>query len=1166
MGYSWQPGPFNTGCTPEPECGRPCTPPPDPCNPCPPHDHCKPCPPPPPPCPPPPIHPIHYVPGMNTQEQMARTIRRVNECIEQWNSIQKNCYAAMQACVGACISNDVYYDADEVHFEDGYSKADRSPYTIITIKPNDKAGKPIRIKLGLAYNNTTNSNVKQSIEEVSLITNANAIITAVNPETIGWQGAAMYQGMPIASSALETDFVMGFNQCGQMQIFRGDVTTITLQQNGMVDVIGGVIPIIEDGKITAEAQALTTKSAVTAVGYKSSTGEKVFLSAGAQESTGIQGVTAAQLLLDMGCTTAAITFIQTNSETVTVTGGMEFLGKLTAAPNGLLTPVSVAYWYVSKRPACGWTNKFTSEIADLVQTTGTIQNEIYALKNNPIFDQVEELKLKVKQLEEQIANFLEMLQQETNNRVEADQLLQENINTEVNRATAAEEKLQQNIDAETERATAAEDALRQQIVAETDRATAAEDKLSQDITNETSRAQAEEARLQAALSKEQQDRIAADSDLERAINAEILARSTADTELRALISAEEARAKKEETELSNTITEMLDGSTPLPYVKLVGDTMTGPLVLPGAPTADLEAATKKYVDDAVAAGGGGGAGGDVTKEYVDEQVSALNTTIAGKVSKSGDTMTGPLVLSAAPTADMQAATKKYVDDAVAASEGGTPNALPLTGGTMTGNIVMSDGTYIKINTPPVEDADAVSKGYLDQHIADADTKYLQLTGGTMSGDLVMAPDAKIQQSEAPVDGNDLVNKTYTDAAISSLDTELDAQESRIDALETTVGGITGGTTPLPYVQKAGDTMTGPLEFEGAGNIRGHNGHIDIDSAASTGAVYINRTNNGTVQEGGTGELHVTGIHAPQALALEPTSQLILQPGTTVQCKAELAMNAKRITGLAPGVDSTDAATVGQIGPKNFDDIPIIANLGTVTGKSVLVNRFPTTGSVAGLCTDQTFNKIVMFIKEGTNISCWVYNPETNSLTNTANFVANSAYYVPLYADNKGITFVGKNDRITYNRETGIITVGTSGTSGTITAPEASLVYGNTITRANSTVTTDARLLVFAGYLNDTKIIIEEMPNASYGTNFLHVGNIKLNISHSAGTIWGDITYLADCGWSGYNHNISTGQNRYGLLLLTNNTLKYGNYPIPLCPLLYKGNAYTVTTAREIYKS
>ena len=40
------------------------------------------------------------------------------------------------------------------------------------------------------------------------------------------------------------------------------------------------------------------------------------------------------------------------------------------------------------------------------------------------------------------------------------------------------------------------------------------------------------------------------------------------------------------------------------FVKISGDTMTGPLVLPGNPTKNLEAATKQYVD----ASSGGGSG------------------------------------------------------------------------------------------------------------------------------------------------------------------------------------------------------------------------------------------------------------------------------------------------------------------------------------------------------------------------------------------------------------------------------------------------------------------------------------------------------------------------------------------------------------------------------
>lgn len=48
-------------------------------------------------------------------------------------------------------------------------------------------------------------------------------------------------------------------------------------------------------------------------------------------------------------------------------------------------------------------------------------------------------------------------------------------------------------------------------------------------------------------------------------------------------------------------------------------------------------------------------------------IADLTTSIGTKVSKSGDTMTGALTLSGAPTADLHAATKKYVDDAEAAA-------------------------------------------------------------------------------------------------------------------------------------------------------------------------------------------------------------------------------------------------------------------------------------------------------------------------------------------------------------------------------------------------------------------------------------------------------------------------------------------------------------------
>ena len=65
---------------------------------------------------------------------------------------------------------------------------------------------------------------------------------------------------------------------------------------------------------------------------------------------------------------------------------------------------------------------------------------------------------------------------------------------------------------------------------------------------------------------------------------------------------------------------------------------------------------------------------DATKQYVDASIASLG---GNYVAVTGSSMTGPLVLSGAPTAANQAATKQYIDQAV-------QTAVPLAGGNMTG--------------------------------------------------------------------------------------------------------------------------------------------------------------------------------------------------------------------------------------------------------------------------------------------------------------------------------------------------------------------------------------------------------------------------------------------------------------------------------------------------
>lgn len=217
-------------------------------------------------------------------------------------------------------------------------------------------------------------------------------------------------------------------------------------------------------------------------------------------------------------------------------------------------------------------------------------------------------------------------------------------------------------------------------------------------------------------------------------------------------------------------------------VSKAGDTMTGALTLSGAPTADLHAATKAYVDSAKTSAINTAAGDATNKanavlgtsnDDADDvtvygaiakagaaasAASSANDNANNRVAKSGDTMTGFLTLHAAPTNNLHAATKKYVDDAkssaistaagdatakanavlgtssddanantvygakAAASAAATTanNAMPKAGGTFTGNVAMGSGKTLTVNTPSA-DGHAATKAYVDTAASTAKT-------------------------------------------------------------------------------------------------------------------------------------------------------------------------------------------------------------------------------------------------------------------------------------------------------------------------------------------------------------------------------------------------------------------------------------------------------------
>lgn len=909
--------PYQDDCRPKPDCG--CTPPP---TVCPPQK--------PPVCQPPQpvmgqIPPVPTViEGSSLYEAMGKVIERTNMCINQWNCISKNCYEAMNACVAAARSNDVYYDDCEVNYQEGYDTTEGCAYAIVEKKAVDRKGKPIFVSLAPAYDNTTNSGVEQGIFDMSFIKSANVIMTAVQAGSDKWFGPAMYRGAAIPGETKTDGYVYGFNRHGALRYFKGDVTETTLCQNQMVDVIGGCVPILYDGKVIEGVEAMTQKQAICAIGFNCGTGSVFFFSCSAQNQPGMGIASVARILQGYGCTTAVVTSATTNTPAATGEG-MLYMGQMTTDPVNAKEPKNLAYWVISKCP--NFNNAFQKEVADLVQTTGRNAWETYLLG------------VQIQSFDDRITQNAKDIAAEIERAKAAEKALDNKIEAETNRAEAAEDALDKKIDAETERATAAETALDNKIVAETNRATAAENKIASDLQAEVVRATTRENQIQAALDAEIKARIDADNDLINAIEQEVLARKAADVALENKIDAVDKKIQTQIaglegdiTQINQTIKGMTTGQTNLPYLKLSGGQLTGNLtftsgstVVAGrAPTADNEVATKKYVDDAVKTGEGS-PGGDVSKEYVDQQITNVQGQIDTKVSKSGDTMTGSLNFNgntavnpvlesstgikvqsssagaagkvtnlAAPSADSDAANKKYVDDGIkqvkqeiSGELGG--EYLALTGGDMTGDINMTGNSVVKFYDPIAARAraknltDQMVKGSVyndaDAMVVKSETGPVALKGTDVSlsngegGEIAISGVTEIRRKKN--DPNSGAVKLNDDLINLAADTVLVGQNGSMQ------GEISAGTINL-------------YDDSGAAVLKRHNSHLDINVPDAQGSVYINRNQT----EGGTGELHLTEIHAP--------NELRLNPGTNVN------VLSKRITGLSNGTANTDAVNLSQL--------------------------------------------------------------------------------------------------------------------------------------------------------------------------------------------------------------------------------------------------------------
>ena len=725
---------------------------------------------------PPPIMPVvpPPVPGFNPQAQMGAVIEKTNECIHRWNYIQANCFKALNDCVGAAKTSPVYYDDSEVHLEQGYSSDDSAVYHIVRVQKYDKAGCPIRVKLGLAYDNSTNSNVRQSMHDYSFVKSANVIMTAVNPAQEGWNGPAMWRGMAIAGTPNTEGYIAGFNALGTLKVYKGNVETTNLCQDKIVDMIGAVTPIILDSEITEQAKALTTKKAITAIGYNSGCGQTILFNVGITENPGMQGITVATILKEMGCNTAVITAMQDATDEPSI--GMEYLGRWTDAPAKYNEPQNVAFWYVSKRPECGFKNDFETEIANLVQCTGYCTNGITELRDK--VENAQETADKALSLAQDNANKIATIQgqiTEIYSKIDA-------LNTRLTKVEGDITTIKGQIDTINQQITTINQAIssiREEISNITEQIAG----ITSSITNLTNRVQTVEGKvttIEGNITDIQGDITNIQGDITN-------------------IEGDINNIEGDINNINNALDDIKDGTTELPYVKKAGDTMSGALNMGsnkvssvGTPAEDADAATKKYVDDKVSGA-----------EY--KLPIAGPTKLGGVKVGSGLNITADGTLSAT------------------GGGGGVGDYLPLDGGTMSGDIVMSDGTNINFDQSGSiynDNGSVVVKS--NGPVVEMGTQVKVQTEG---GEPI-----QIKNVANATENGDAVNKGQLDSGLSGK-----ADKSTVDNI---VNGTTvlpyvkksGDTMTGPLVIKAGDGVCISTPFT--------NGSGTISKKESTESLYM----------------------------------------------------------------------------------------------------------------------------------------------------------------------------------------------------------------------------------------------------------------------------------------------------------------------------------------
>ena len=173
--------------------------------------------------------------------------------------------------------------------------------------------------------------------------------------------------------------------------------------------------------------------------------------------------------------------------------------------------------------------------------------------------------------------------------------------------------------------------------------------------------------------------------------------------------------------------------------------------------------------------------------------------------------------------------------------------------------------------------------------------------------------------------------------IDDIKKRLDGHDTDIANIEVDIEHIVDGTTELPYVKKAGDTMTGELAMSG-NKITGVADGSDTNDAVNYGQLF-------SLQSAITEERN-RATEAEESIK----DSYVKKAGDTMS--GSLAMSDNKITGVADGSDTNDAVNYGQLSALQGD---YVKKSGDTMSGSLAMSDNKITGVADGSDTNDAVN-------------------------------------------------------------------------------------------------------------------------------------------------------------------------------------------------------------------